>query len=65
VRSFSPHTPIVGVSGHRHGKIYLNMAKMLGAERVLEKPFTPEAFLSAITAALTGIHHREPSAETA
>jgi CheY-like chemotaxis protein len=52
VRAFSPHTPIVGVSGDRHGKIYLNMAKLLGAERVLAKPFTPEAFLAAVDQAL-------------
>jgi CheY-like chemotaxis protein len=52
VHSFSPQTPIVGVSGARHGKIYLNMAKLLGAERVLAKPFTPEAFLAVVQEAL-------------
>lgn len=52
VRAFAPHTPIVGVSGARHAKIYLNMATLLGAERVLAKPFTTEAFLAAVSGAL-------------
>ena len=52
VRAFSPHTPIVGVSGARHSKIYLNMAKLLGAERVLAKPFTPDQLLAAVNEAL-------------
>lgn len=52
LQTFSPGTPVVGVSGARHGKMYLNMAKMLGAQRVLEKPFTPEQFADTVEAAL-------------
>jgi CheY-like chemotaxis protein len=52
VRALSPRTPIIGVSGDRHSTIYLNMATMLGATRVLQKPFTREQFLDAVNAAL-------------
>lgn len=52
VRAFSPHTPIVGVSGAKHGTMYLNMAKLLGAERVLAKPFSPAEFVTVVHDAL-------------
>lgn len=51
VRASSPHTPIVGISGANHGTMYLNMAKMLGAECVLSKPFTPDEFMAAVNEA--------------
>jgi DNA-binding NtrC family response regulator len=52
LQKFSPQTPVVGVSGARHGKMYMNMAKLLGAERVLEKPFSVETFTDTVEAAL-------------
>ena len=52
VRLFSPHTPFIGISGARQGTIYLNMAKMLGAERVLAKPFTSDVFIDTVHATL-------------
>ncbi len=52
VRAFSPQTPIIGVSGDRHSKIYLNMASFLGATQVLEKPLLREEFLAAVNSAL-------------
>lgn len=48
VRATSPSTPVIGMSGDRHSTIYLNMAKMIGAERVLAKPFTAEELLKAV-----------------
>ncbi|HVU31917.1 MAG TPA: response regulator [Opitutaceae bacterium] len=52
VRAFSPQTPIIGVSGHRHGKIYLNMLRLLGAANVLAKPFTGDELAAAVEKAL-------------
>lgn len=54
VRAFAPETPIIGISGAKHGKIYLNMAKLLGAERILAKPFEPEILLRAVDDLLGG-----------
>jgi two-component system, cell cycle response regulator CpdR len=51
VRASSPHTPVVAVSGGARGKFYLGMAKILEAECVLEKPFTPDELLAAINEA--------------
>lgn len=59
VRSFSPRTAIMGVSGDRHSKIYLNMATLLGAERVLAKPFTQQEFLDAVNGAIAASQERE------
>lgn len=52
VRTATPDTRVIGVSGARHGTIYLNMAKLLGAEKVLAKPFTADTFLQAVNSAL-------------
>lgn len=49
IRAFTPETPIIAISGARQGRIYLNMAKLLGAERILAKPFSAEAFLQAVS----------------
>lgn len=68
VRASSPHTPIIGISGANHGKMYLSMSKMLGAECVLAKPFTPDQFIAAVNEALASAQRaREasPSAEPA
>ena len=47
VRAFSS-TPVIAVSGNKHSTIYLNMAKLIGAERVLAKPFPPDALVQAV-----------------
>lgn len=52
VRAFAPDTRILAVSGARHGKIYLNMARLLGADSVLEKPFTVDVLAEAVAGAL-------------
>lgn len=52
IRAFAPDTPVIAVSGARQGRIYLGMAKLLGAKRVLAKPFSGEEFLQAVAAAL-------------
>ncbi|MGH7917478.1 MAG: response regulator [Candidatus Binataceae bacterium] len=48
IQATSPQTPVIGVSGDRHSTIYLNMAKMLGAARILEKPFSPQEFADTV-----------------
>lgn len=48
IRAFSPDTPIIAISGDEHGKIYLNMAKLVGAERMLAKPFLADQLLRAV-----------------
>lgn len=62
VRAASPHTPVIGISGANHGKMYLNMAKMLGAEAVLAKPFTPDEFIAAVDMALAASSRERESA---
>lgn len=54
VRASSPETRVIGISGDRRGTIYLNMAKLIGADRVLAKPFSPEELLQAVRTALEG-----------
>jgi CheY-like chemotaxis protein len=44
--------PVIAVSGNPHSKIWLNMAKMVGAECVLAKPFSCEEFVQAVELAL-------------
>ncbi len=48
LRTFAPDTPVVAVSGNKHSTIWLNMAKMLGAERILAKPFSPQELVEAV-----------------
>lgn len=48
----SPQTPVVAISGARHGTMYLNMARMIGAKRVLAKPFTADELIEAVDDAL-------------
>lgn len=52
IRASSPGTPVIGVSGDRHSTIYLNMAKLLGASRILQKPFSPDEFVATVEQAL-------------
>lgn len=44
--------PVIAVSGNPHSKIWLNMAKLVGAECVLAKPFPFETFVTAVEQAL-------------
>jgi DNA-binding response OmpR family regulator len=39
LRAMSPQTPVIAMSGNKHSTIYLNMAKLLGAQHMLAKPF--------------------------
>lgn len=51
LRTFSP-APVIAISGDRHNTIYLNMAKMLGAERILAKPFSTQVLIDAVNEVL-------------
>ena len=48
VRATSPGTPVIGISGNKHSTIYLNMAKLIGAHRVVEKPCSPAHFVRIV-----------------
>ncbi len=48
LRISHPQTRVIAVSGDRHSTIYLNMAKLLGADRILAKPFPPEALATLV-----------------
>lgn len=52
IHANSPDTAVIGVSGHVRGKMYLNMARLVGADRVLAKPFSAEQLAEGITKAL-------------
>lgn len=54
VRSSTPQTPVIAISGHRHGTIWLNMAKMVGADRILAKPFSMQELADAVSRVLSG-----------
>lgn len=58
LRTFSPATPVIAMSGARQGRIYLNMAKLLGASRILAKPFTSANLLQLIDQVLA---NRQPA----
>lgn len=60
VRALTPQTPIIAISGARQGRIYLNMAKLIGAERILAKPFSGEEFLEAVDHVLEQAASRRP-----
>jgi CheY-like chemotaxis protein len=62
IRAFSPNTPIIAISGSRFGKIYLNMARLLGAERILAKPFASETLVQAVDQVLASA---SPAAKSA
>lgn len=50
-RKLQPGLPIVAISGARYGR-YLTLAKQLGADAVLDKPFDPPALLAAVAGVL-------------
>ncbi len=54
LRASDPGLPFIGMSGNKHGTMYLNMAKMIGADCVLEKPIAPGRLLEAVQTALGG-----------
>ena len=47
-----PNVPIVAMSGKTIGKPLLPVAQKLGAVAILEKPFTPDELLSAVSKGL-------------
>lgn len=53
LRSLFPNLPVIAMSGHSsYSDLYLKMAKLLGARRVLTKPFKVEQLLAAVDEAL-------------
>jgi CheY-like chemotaxis protein len=53
LRQEFPDLPIIAISGGAsHSKLYLDMAKRLGARRIIPKPFSADQLLGAITEAL-------------
>lgn len=54
VRRLQPAVPIVAISGMRCGA-YLPLAKKLGANALLRKPFDPESLLESVRGALAGV----------
>jgi len=47
-----PHCPIIAISGSANSETYLPMAKLLGASKVLPKPFSREEIVGAVTDAM-------------
>ena len=48
-----PHLPIIAISGGAsHSALYLDIARKIGAKRILPKPFTPQELLTLISEAL-------------
>ena len=55
VRDANNPIPIIAITGHpEKADLYLRLAKALGAQRVLEKPFRMEALLGAVRELLPG-----------
>lgn len=52
VRAKSPDVPVIAVSGNSRSTIWLNMARLVGAERILAKPFSAEQLVQAVAAVL-------------
>jgi DNA-binding response OmpR family regulator len=54
LRKLNPQVRIIAISGGfaYDPRLYLNMAKKLGADRVLRKPFLPEELKEAVDALL-------------
>lgn len=55
LRAIDPGLPFIGISGNRHGTMYLNMAKLIGADCVLEKPIPSERLLEAVDQVLAKV----------
>jgi CheY-like chemotaxis protein len=54
MRAFDPSVPIIAMSGNAGAKFmnFLKVAKLSGAALTLEKPFTPEKLVAAVTQVL-------------
>ena len=53
-RAINPTVPIIAMTGgHPNTALYLKIAKALGAQNVLSKPFKTEALLAIISEVLT------------
>lgn len=50
-----PHIPVIAMSGGlSHSNLYLDIARKIGARRILPKPFTPRELLDTIDEVLSG-----------
>jgi CheY-like chemotaxis protein len=56
IRHHWPKLPIIAISG-AFGGAYLELAKKLGAEAVIRKPFQPDAILSAVRRLTHSVPH--------
>jgi CheY-like chemotaxis protein len=65
VRGVTPHIPVIAVSGNPKGTIWLNMAKLVGAERIIAKPFAPEQLTKAVADVLSGSWYRRQPNDSA
>jgi CheY-like chemotaxis protein len=56
LKRLNPKVKIIAISGAREGfvKDYLKIAKALGAQRVVGKPFTEQEILEAVSEVLSG-----------
>lgn len=48
LRREKPSTPIIAITGNAEGSPFLTVAKQLGAQHALAKPFTPTDLLQAV-----------------
>lgn len=48
LRLSSPRVPVIAVSGHPKSKIWLNMARLVGADHILAKPFSADELIRAV-----------------
>ena len=55
IRSSDQNIPIIAISGYNigYGKTYLSAARKLGADEILNKPFSSEELLGAIESHIT------------
>ena len=54
LRKAQPPVKVIAMSGEGNASDYLDMARLMGAAKVLPKPFRPSALLSAIYELLPG-----------
>lgn len=56
-----PETAVITISGAYHGTMYLRMAKLIGAQQILAKPFSSEHLLAAVADVCCRAEARQPS----